>query len=350
MTGGEVEATLPPRRAPDGLPVVGTSARGPMRATDRREAELPFVGQSKNRITRGLGQRSLTRQTVLWRRERAGLRVELLDNTDTRTIEIDVRPAQRIQLPRPQARERRDLKPRRKRRARQLVRAANQLPNLLLIRRLLVTTTRTLGDPKPRKRVLPHEPPRLRRGGVVEHRTQRGHRAIALPTGEPLRDNLVTNPSDAQVPVTIDERPRALTIVDIRGLLRTGEQRIAGPALPERPRRHVLYACVSEPFACLHTRLLGPGLGGEGSRASEDVRDAEVLSRGRVIDLRPPAPGGKSGNAHAARLSVAHPIAADGLNRRVRRPQVTDGIPSATIRSTVATLTPMIRASSARET
>ena len=98
-----------------------------MRATDRREAELPFVGQSDDRFACGLGQRSLTRQTVLWQRERAGLRVELLDNTDTRTIEIDVRPPQRIQLPRPQARERRDLEPRRKRRARQLVRAANQL-------------------------------------------------------------------------------------------------------------------------------------------------------------------------------------------------------------------------------
>src|ERR1700678_541748 len=61
MTGSEVEAALPPRRAPDGLPVVGASACGPVRATDRREAELPFVGQSKNRITRGLGQRSLTR-------------------------------------------------------------------------------------------------------------------------------------------------------------------------------------------------------------------------------------------------------------------------------------------------
>jgi hypothetical protein len=50
------------------------------------------------------------------------------------------------------------------------------------------------------------------------------------------------------------------------------------------------------------------------------------------------------------RLSPAHAIAADARNRRVRRPQVTDGIPSETRRSTVAVLTPMIRASSVRET
>jgi hypothetical protein len=42
--------------------------------------------------------------------------------------------------------------------------------------------------------------------------------------------------------------------------------------------------------------------------------------------------------------SAAQAIAAEGLNRRVRRPQVTDGIPSATIRSRVAKLTAMIAA------
>ena len=50
------------------------------------------------------------------------------------------------------------------------------------------------------------------------------------------------------------------------------------------------------------------------------------------------------------RLSPAHAIAADTRNRRVRRPHVTDGMPSETRRSTVAMLTPMIRASSARDT
>jgi hypothetical protein len=50
------------------------------------------------------------------------------------------------------------------------------------------------------------------------------------------------------------------------------------------------------------------------------------------------------------RLSPAHAIATDARNRLVRRPQVTDGIPSVTSRSTVAVLTPLTRASSARET
>jgi hypothetical protein len=43
-------------------------------------------------------------------------------------------------------------------------------------------------------------------------------------------------------------------------------------------------------------------------------------------------------------------MATEGLNRRVRRPQVTDGIPSATIRSMVAKLTAMIAAISRRDT
>jgi hypothetical protein len=50
------------------------------------------------------------------------------------------------------------------------------------------------------------------------------------------------------------------------------------------------------------------------------------------------------------RRSAAQVIAADARNRLVRRPHVTDGMPSETRRSTVAVLTPMIRASSARET
>jgi hypothetical protein len=57
---------------------------------------------------------------------------------------------------------------------------------------------------------------------------------------------------------------------------------------------------------------------------------------------------------HDARIALprsdAHEIAMDGRKRRVRLPHVTDGIPSATIRSTVARLTPIISASSARAT
>jgi hypothetical protein len=60
---------------------------------------------------------------------------------------------------------------------------------------------------------------------------------------------------------------------------------------------------------------------------------------GSFMTLMPPSPA-----------LDAQEIAAEGRKRRVRRPHVTDGIPSATIRSTVAKLTPMIAASSARVT
>jgi hypothetical protein len=69
------------------------------------------------------------------------------------------------------------------------------------------------------------------------------------------------------------------------------------------------------------------------------------------MHLGSPAPGGELHDAHAALpRSDAQERAADGRKRRVRLPHVTDGIPSATIRSTVAKLTPMIAASSARAT
>lgn len=82
------------------------------------------------------------------------------------------------------------------------------------------------------------------------------------------------------------------------------------------------------------------------------TRETLTLRRlAAVVDLRTPAAGGKRHHAHAALLRVAaHAIAMEARKRRVRRPQVTDGMPSATIRSTVAMLTPMIAASSARQT
>lgn len=70
------------------------------------------------------------------------LALKLLHNQDARTIEIDVRATERVQLARAEAGERGDLEPCGKRRVRQLACAANQLPDLLLLaRRLLVTTT-----------------------------------------------------------------------------------------------------------------------------------------------------------------------------------------------------------------
>jgi hypothetical protein len=142
MPSGEVEAPLPPRRRPDRLPVVGARRSSPVAAADRREAELPFDWQREDRLARGLGQRRLPRLAVLRQREGAGHSTELLNHPDAGASEIDVDPAQRIQLARPQARERSDLEPSGKRWARQLARAADQLPDLLLARRLLVPAAR----------------------------------------------------------------------------------------------------------------------------------------------------------------------------------------------------------------
>lgn len=66
-------------------------------------------------------------------------RTELLGDNDPVPVEIDPIPAQRVKLPRPQTRERRDLQPRRERRTRQPPRVLDQLPHLPLTRWLLVT-------------------------------------------------------------------------------------------------------------------------------------------------------------------------------------------------------------------
>jgi len=154
VAGCEIEASIPASRNLDGLPVVGASARGPVLASDRCKAELAFDRQSHDRLSCRIGQRSLARQTVLRQRERARLGAELLHDQDARAIEIDIRASQRIQLAGTKARECGDLKPCGKRRARQLARTADQLPDLFLAWRLLVTTTRTLRDAEPRKRVV----------------------------------------------------------------------------------------------------------------------------------------------------------------------------------------------------
>lgn len=81
MTGGQVEATPPARRASDGLPVVRARARGPVLAADRREAELAFDRQPNER---------LAGETILGQRERACLGVELLDHTDVERGERNI--------------------------------------------------------------------------------------------------------------------------------------------------------------------------------------------------------------------------------------------------------------------
>jgi hypothetical protein len=67
-------------------------------ASDRRKAELALDRQGRDRLSRRVGQRSLTRQAVLGQRERARLGAELLDNQEARTIQVNVRATQRIQL------------------------------------------------------------------------------------------------------------------------------------------------------------------------------------------------------------------------------------------------------------
>ena len=152
-------------------------------------------------------------------------------------------------------------------------------------------------------------------------------------------------------PVRFDERAGALAIVDVRRLLRPREQRIGSPPLPETPERQDLCADIAKASSCLLARPLRLGLRGERPRPAQDPRHAHVPPERRVIDLRPPATRGQLREAHAALpCPAAQSIATEGLNRRVRLPHVTEGIPSATMRSTVATLTPISRANSQRDT
>lgn len=151
-----------------------------MLASDR--SELTFDRQSCDRLSRWIGQWGLASQAVLRQSERACLGVELLYDQDARAIEVDVRAAQRVQLARTKAPECGDLEPCGKRWAGQLARAANQLLDLLLAWRLFVTTARTLRDSEPGERVMADQASRLRRSGIVEHRSQRQDGAVVLAT------------------------------------------------------------------------------------------------------------------------------------------------------------------------
>ena len=321
-----------------------------MLSTNRREAELAFDRQREKRLARGVGQWRVAHLPVLRQRERARGRAELLHNPYARAPQIDVRASQRVQLTGPQPREGRDLEPRSERLCRKLTRAADQLPDLLLARRLLVPAPRATRNAKPRERVAANHAAALGRGGVVEHRQARGrchceHRPQATPR--------LPRPRSSPSAGTRSTRrtPRALPIVDVRGLLRPREQGISGPACPKGGERGVRRGVIAEAFARLLACALGVGLRRKGPRAAEHTRDAHVVPARRVIDLCPPPTRRQSRQAHAALpRSAAHPSAIDGRKRRVRRPHVTDGIPSATMRSTVATLTPISRASSLRDT
>jgi hypothetical protein len=99
-----------------------------------------------------------------------------------------------------------------------------------------MATARTARDAKPRERVLTHEPNRLRRSRVVEHRPQCQHGAVAATARQPLSHNVVVNRVDPPRAIALDKRTGAFAVVDVGGVLRPGEQRIGCPALP-RTRR-----------------------------------------------------------------------------------------------------------------
>ena len=191
------------------------------------------------------------------------------------------------------------------------------------------------------------QPARLHRRRIVEHRTQPLHRTGAATASEPLRDDLIPHPADRHIAIAVHEALGQLPATDVARLLRPGEQRVGRPTLPEPPHRHIPRMGIPQAFPRPQTSLLGLRLRRKRAETTENPGHADVLPGGRVIDLRPPAARGEPCDAHAALLrSDAQPIACEALKRRVRRPHVTDGIPSATIRSTVAKLTPMSPASS----
>src|ERR1700734_291000 len=111
-----------------------------MLAAERDETEIPLSCRAKECSAGVHRQRSIAPQMVLRRVESSGRRAELLGHDDAVPVEVDPLPAQRIKLTRTQARERRDLQPGRKRRARQFAGVSDHLPHLLLGWGLLVAS------------------------------------------------------------------------------------------------------------------------------------------------------------------------------------------------------------------
>jgi hypothetical protein len=69
-----------------------------VQCSDRCEAELAFDRQRHERLAGGIGQRRLSRLSVLRQRERARRGAELLDDADARAHQVDVHAPQRVQL------------------------------------------------------------------------------------------------------------------------------------------------------------------------------------------------------------------------------------------------------------
>jgi hypothetical protein len=172
-----------------------------------------------------------------------------------------------------------------------------------------------------------------------------------LPPSEPVADNVIVHLVDAPSSIPLDKRTVRSPLwmfVDSLGRANNGSvvqrsqksRTVMSLARPSPKRsRPLSRARLASVFVA---NVPGP------PRMPETLRS---LARLWVVDLRSPTTGRELYDAHVALpRSDAQEIAMDGLKRRVRLPHVTDGIPSATMRSTVARLTPMIAASSARAT
>ena len=198
------------------------------------------------------------------------------------------------------------------------------------------------------ERVAVDQPPGLHRCRVVEHRTQ-ALTDPAVPTaGEPVGDDLSPTWRSGSARrsgrrSSWSARRRRISL-DSFGRANSGSvvQRSQNPQ-----HGHVSRMAVPIRSRALSRARLASALVANVPGPPSDPRDAEVLPGRR--DRRPaPASDRREPVTLTPPSRVPTPRRSPQMarKRRVRRPQVTDGIPSATIRSTVAMLTPMIAASS----
>jgi hypothetical protein len=120
---------------------------------------------------------------------------------------------------------------------------------------------------------------------------------------QPLRDHPVIDPIHGAGSVALDEGPGALAVVDIRGFLRPGEQRIGRPPLPETMECHSVRADIPKARSRLLARPLRLGLRGKRPGTAKDARHAHVPPEHRVVDLRPPATRGQLSHPTLYRIS-----------------------------------------------
>ena len=109
VASGEIQAPLPAGSGAYGLPVIRPRAWRPMIPTQRNETEVALPRQPLKRRAGMCSQRRLAALAVLRGVELSRRRIELLRDDDPAAGEVDPLPPQRIQLTRPQARERGDV-------------------------------------------------------------------------------------------------------------------------------------------------------------------------------------------------------------------------------------------------